>query len=463
MANNRVLIADDELSVRRLLYEVARKAGYQPCLAENGLEAIEKARELRPQVVILDLKMPVIDGMEAFSCIHSEQPDAAIILLTAHGSAETTVAAMKLGAFDFLTKPANVAEVRSVLAQAFQTRHLSQAASGNRPADLKTGPTLIGQTAAIRAVYKVVGKVAPTSATVLLTGESGSGKEVFAKTIHENSLRASGPFIKVNCGALPEGLMESEFFGYEKGAFTGAASRKPGRFELAQSGTLLLDEVGELTPFLQVKLLRVLQEKEFERVGGTQTIKADVRIIATTNRDLEVMVRQGEFREDLFYRLNVVPIHVPPLRERKEDIVLLVDYFVRHFAAEANREPPIITPDAMEYLCNHSWPGNVRELANTLERAVIMSQGVIKLLDLSRAGSEAAPQYMTVALTGSLRDILHRAEKEVISRMLRANEGNRLKTAQILGISRRALFYKIDEYDLVASKQFEEQSLEQDG
>jgi two-component system response regulator AtoC len=251
MENNRVLIADDELSVRRLLYEVARKAGYQPYLAENGLEALEKARELRPQVVILDLKMPVMDGMEAFSCIHSEQPDVAVILLTAHGSAETTVAAMKLGAFDFLTKPTNVAEVRSVLEQAFRTRHLSHTAAADGPADLKTGATLIGKSAAIRAVFKTVGKVAPTGATVLLTGESGSGKEVFAKAIHENSPRSNGPFIKVNCGALPEGLMESEFFGYEKGAFTGAVSRKPGRFELAQSGTLLLDEVGELTPFLQ--------------------------------------------------------------------------------------------------------------------------------------------------------------------------------------------------------------------
>jgi two-component system response regulator AtoC len=255
--------------------------------------------------------------------------------------------------------------------------------------------------------------------------------------------------------------MESEFFGYEKGAFTGAVIRKPGRFELAQSGTLLLDEVGELTPFLQVKLLRVLQEKEFERVGGTQTIKADVRIIAATNRDLEDMVRRGAFREDLFYRLNVVPIHLPPLRERKEDIELFIGYFVRRFAVEANREPPIVTPEAMEYLCNHSWPGNVRELANTLERAVIMSQGVISLPDLLRADSEAAPQYMTIALAGSLRDILHRAEKEVIARVLRANEGNRLKAAQMLGISRRALFYKIDEHDLVASKFFEEEDFEQ--
>jgi two-component system response regulator AtoC len=461
MENNRVLIADDELSVRRLLYEVARKAGYQPYLAENGLEALEKARDLRPQVIILDLKMPVMDGMEAFSCIRSEQPEVAIILLTAHGSAETTVAAMKLGAFDFLTKPTNVAEVKSVLEQAFQTRHLIKPATADGLTDSKADTTLIGKSAAIRSVYKAVGKVAPTSATVLLTGESGSGKEVFAKTIHENSPRASAPFIKVNCGALPEGLMESEFFGYEKGAFTGAVSRKPGRFELAQSGTLFLDEVGELTPFLQVKLLRVLQEKEFERVGGTQTIKADVRIIAATNRDLEDMVRRGAFREDLFYRLNVVPIYLPPLRERKEDIALFIDYFVRRFAAEANHEAPVITPEAMEYLCNHSWPGNVRELANTLERSVIMSQGVIGLPDLLRADSEVAPQYMTIALNGSLRDILHRAEKEVISRMLRAHEGNRLKTAQTLGISRRALFYKIDEYNLVASKFLEEENFEQ--
>lgn len=454
MDNKKVLIADDELYVRRLLWEVAKKAGYEPILAENGLEALEKALQLQPAVIILDIQMPVMDGMETFTRIRSLLPESRIILLTAHGTVETTLEAMKQGAFDYLVKPADVSEIRRAMDQAFQTRRLAvdrAPGQSGQPGDRRTA--VIGKSPAIREILKAIGKIAGTNATVLLTGESGSGKEVFASMIHENSSRAGGPFIKVNCGAMPEGLMESEFFGYEKGAFTGAVGRKPGRFELADQGTLLLDEIGELPPGLQVKLLRVMQEREFERVGGTEIIQTNVRIIAATNRDLRGMVSRGEFREDLYYRLNVVPLHIPPLRERREDIPLLVEHFVSRFAHELARPMPVLTPEAMDYLRRYAWPGNVRELANTLERAVVLAQGVIQEKDLLPLAAEgAATRRLSIDASGTLKEILHRAERSVIAHALQINGGNRLKTAEMLGISRRALFYKIDEHKLASLK-----------
>ncbi|SDF86490.1 sigma-54-dependent transcriptional regulator [Sporolituus thermophilus] len=460
--NNRILIVDDELSVRRLLFEVARRAGYEAFLAENGQEAIEQTKEIKPAVIIMDIKMPVMDGLEAFERIRADYPDVAVILMTAHGTVDTAVEAMKRGAFDYLVKPSNVTEVRIVLERAFQMRRLREevAALRHEVQNKYQLGNIIGKSAVMQQVYKTVGRVAPTNATVLITGESGSGKELIAKTIHNNSPRRDGPFIKVNCGALPEGLMESELFGYEKGAFTGAVGRKPGRFELAHQGTLFLDEVGELTPPLQVKLLRVLQEREFERVGGTETIKVDVRIIAATNRNLEEMVHKGLFREDLYYRLKVVPIHVPPLRERVEDIPLFVDYFVRRFAAEAHREVPYVTPEAMELFKRYHWPGNVRELANVLERAVIMSSGVIGVQDLPGLTTAAASPAIVIPETGTLREILHQVEKQVIARALKAHHGNRVKTAQALDISRRALLYKIEEYGLGREGEEEESAVE---
>lgn len=309
-------------------------------------------------------------------------------------------------------------------------------------------------------VYKIVGRVAQTNATVLITGESGSGKELIAKTIHNNSVQRDGPFIKVNCGALPEGLVESELFGYEKGAFTGAIARKPGRFERANKGTIFLDEVGELPPLIQVKLLRVLQEKEFDRVGGTETIKVDVRIIAATNRNLEESIRKGEFRDDLYYRLKVVPIHVPPLRQRAEDIPLFIDHFIRRFAFEAHLEVPLITSEAMNLLCQYSWPGNVRELANVLERAVILSQGIIDVPDLPGLLPTHEQGIVPLDGTNTLKDSMRRIEKEIIAKMLKQQNGNKVKTAQALDISRRALLYKIVEHGLGKKSQVDNQERE---
>ena len=448
--NNRVLIVDDEVSVRKLLLEVARKAGYEAHLAEDGNEAVEKARILQPAVILMDIKMPGLNGLEAFEIIRSDHPQIAVILMTAHGTVDTAIEAMRQGAFDYLIKPSNVAEVRVILERAFQMQHLRAEVMALRAEvhDKYLIGNIIGKTAVMQQVYKTVGRVAQTNATILIFGESGSGKELIAKTIHNNSMRRNGPLIKVNCGALPEGLMESEMFGYEKGAFTGASARKLGRFELANNGTLFLDEVGELTLPLQVKLLRVLQEREFERVGGIETIKVDVRLIAATNRDLGEWVRRGMFREDLFYRLNVVPITVPPLRERAEDIPLFIDFFVRRFADESHREIPFITSEAVELLTEYHWPGNVRELANILERAVIMSTGIISPEDLPGLNSGCDSKKNAIPEGGTLKEILHQVEKQVIIQALQANGGNRVKTAHALAISRRALLYKIEEYGL---------------
>ncbi|MBP2639250.1 MAG: atoC 3 [Firmicutes bacterium] len=450
MHNKKVLIVDDELSVRHLLFEIVRKAGYEPHTAENGVEAIETVRALVPAVVLMDIKMPVMGGMEAFEIIHQEYPQIAVIFMTAYGTLNTVVEAMGQGAFDYFVKPSDIGEVRILLERAFQMRRLRAEVAHlrNEVQEKYQLNNIIGKSAVMQTVCKTIGRVAPTNATVLITGASGCGKELVAKTIHNNSLHRDGPFIKINCGALPEGLMESELFGYERGAFTGAVARKPGRFELAHKGTIFLDEVGELPLSLQVKLLRVLQEHEFERVGGTATIAVDVRIIAATNRDLEAMVAQGAFREDLYYRLKVVPIKVPLLRERKEDIPLFIDYYVRRFSVEAHREVPCITPDAMKVLLEYHWPGNVRELANVMERAIIMSDGVISAHDLPSLSPASEEPPLLVREEGTLKEILHQVEKQVIANALLANKGNRVKTAQALDMSRRALIYKIEEYGL---------------
>ena len=448
--HNSVLIADDQLTVRRLLHELARKSGYEAYLAENGQKAVEMTRELHPSVIIMDIKMPILDGMEAFKIIHQEFPEIPVILMTAYGTIDTVIETMKMGAFDYLVKPSNINELRIVLDRAFQMRCMRAELTELRNELHKQYhvENIIGQSVAVQAIYKIVGRVAQTNATVLITGESGSGKELIAQTLHRNSTRRDAPFIKVNCGALPEGLMESELFGYEKGAFTGAMNRKPGRFELAHGGTLFLDEIGELPLPLQVKLLRVLQEKEFDRVGGTETIKVDVRIIAATNRNLEELVHKGAFRDDLYYRLKVVPIHVPALRERAVDIPLFVDYFVRKFADDAHVEIPLVTPEAVKLLTRCPWPGNVRELANVLERAVILSQGVIDVDDMPGLLPADELPVISIPKSGTYREQMRQVEKQIIVNALKQHNGNRVQTAKTLEISRRALLYKIEEHGL---------------
>ncbi len=458
LQSERILIVDDELNVRHLLSEVVRKAGHEPFQAENGLEGVEKCRLINPAVVLMDLRMPVMEGMEAFAIIHEEMPDVQVVLLTAFGNVGIAMEAMKRGAFDYLVKPANVAEVRTVVERALAVKKQKEERLliGNLPTQYEPDNKIIGSSSAMQNLFKSVGRVAQSNATVLISGESGSGKEVIAKAIHENSMRKEKHFVRIDCGSIPEGIMESELFGHEKGAFTGAIATKPGKFEIASGGTLFIDELGDLPLVLQVKLLRAIQEREVERVGGNETIKIDVRIIAATNRNLNEMVKQGKFREDLFYRLNVVPLHVPPLRERPEDIPLLVDYFIKKTARAAGCAIPLITQEAREMLKRYSWPGNVRELANVLERAVVMSNGVIDVRDVS--GIQAPlmvsgrinekTEEITLPFGGTLREMTHALEREIIIRTLKRNGGNRMRTSQALDISRRSLLYKLEEHGL---------------
>lgn len=449
MGNNCLLIVDDEKSVCQLLYTIAEKAGYQAYTAMDGAEAVKITRLVRPAVIMMDIRMPNMDGLQAFELIHREFPGTIVILMTAYGTVDTAIEAMAHGAFDYLIKPSSVQEMRDLLTRAFEAYDLCASVLESSMLEQKSEFSgIVGQSTLMQRLFLQVGRVARTNSTVLITGESGSGKGVVAKAIHKNSARSKQPFVKVNCGALPEHLMESELFGYEKGAFTGATARKPGRFELAQKGSLFLDEIAELPPSLQVKLLRVLEDREFERVGGTETIKVDVRIMAATNRNLGEMVKQGLLREDLYYRLNVFPLHVPSLRERKEDIPLFIQHYLKYFSTEMNRKMLAVTPEAMQMLNAYSWPGNVRELANVLERAVIMSTGVITPAELPGLFHPNTSDFMDALDDKTLKETLQQVERTVIAKTLAKYNGNRVQTAKKLDISRRALLYKIEQYNL---------------
>jgi DNA-binding NtrC family response regulator len=466
----RVLVADDELNMRRVLEAILRREGYDVITAANGLEALG-GMKADVHTVITDLKMPGLDGMGLLRRLSAEYPDVPVVMITAHGSVENAVEAVKLGAFDYLEKPFEQEQIRQVVAKAINTYALSRRdARPEEPAGTGTGRfRLVGQSPAIRQIFAVVEKVANTPSTVLITGESGTGKELIARALHENSSRHGGPFIKINCAAIPKTLMESELFGYDKGAFTGAVGAKPGRFELAHGGTLFLDEIGEIPVEMQVKLLRVLQESEFERVGGIKTIKVDVRLVTATNRDLQQEIGAGAFREDLFYRLNVVPIHIPPLRERREDIPLLVEHFRTKFNDRLKKQITGVAPDAVERLVSHNWPGNIRELENLMERTMLFCEGPeILASDLppevagapavAAAAAAAGPAPAAVTLdettrpTGSLKEAVRaeteRVERELIQRALDETSGNVTQAARKLKISRKSLQTKMKELGL---------------
>ncbi|MFI5290290.1 MAG: sigma-54-dependent transcriptional regulator, partial [Polyangia bacterium] len=367
----RILLADDELNLRKVLGAILARDGYEVVEASNGEQALGLVGS-DVSVLITDLRMPKLDGMGLLRRVVVEHPEIPIIMITAHGSVDSAVEAVKLGAFDYIEKPFEQSQIRQVVDKAVKTHELNRRAP--RPAHPAAGAGrygLVGRSASLESVFQVIEKVADTPSTVLITGESGTGKELIARALHSNSSRKDGPFIKINCAAIPKTLMESELFGYEKGAFTGAVGSKPGRFELADQGTLFLDEIGEIPVEMQVKLLRVLQESEFERVGGIKTLKVDVRLVTATNRDLQKEVASGNFREDLFYRLNVVPIHLPPLRERSGDIPLLVEHFVSKFKERLKKQVVRVEDDALAHLVAHSWPGNIRELENVLERSIL--------------------------------------------------------------------------------------------
>ena len=442
-----ILIVDDEKNTREGLSRALRDE-YAVAEAENGLRALEWLETHHADVVLSDLRMPGMDGMALLSRLLGRDPKPVLILLTAYGNIETAVEAMKRGAYDFLAKPVNLDRLELLLKRALTERQMG--AENQRlkaQLDSKYGfENILGTSVAMQEVFDTIRQAAPTRATVLIQGESGTGKELVARALHQCSPRAQGPFIPVHCAALAPTLLESELFGHEKGAFTGAQERRRGRFELADGGTLFLDEIGEIDPSLQVKILRVLEERKFERVGGSETIHVDVRLVAATNRDLKKMVEEGKFREDLFYRLFVVNLTLPPLRDREGDIVLLAQHYLKALAAEHGKKVSGITPDAMELLSAYPWPGNVRELRNVIERMVVLGAGEkLTVRDLPTTFRLAADRAESALRPGNaLRD----AERHLIEESLRKNKGSRTRAAQDLGISRRTLHRKLNEFGL---------------
>ena len=409
------MLADDEVNLRKVLGAILQRDGYQVLEATDGEQALAL---IEPGVtaLITDLRMPKLDGMGLLRKVVAEHPDIPVIMITAHGSVDSAVEAVKMGAFDYIEKPFEQAQIRQVIAKAVRTHELNARAPRAQTALSAHGDGpgrfgLVGRSPSLEQVFGVIEKVADTPSTVLISGESGTGKELIARALHANSSRRERPFIKINCAAIPKTLMESELFGYEKGAFTGAVGSKPGRFELADGGTLFLDEIGEIPVEMQVKLLRVLQESEFERVGGIKTIKVDVRLVTATNRDLQKEVQSGNFREDLFYRLNVVPIHLPPLRERTSDIPLLVEHFVQKFNERLKKSITRVEDDALARLVQHPWPGNIRELENVLERTILFCEGPeIRARDLPPEMQGQAPPREAIAPVGEPR-VEHRPER----------------------------------------------------
>ncbi len=471
----QVLVADDEPNLRRVLSAQLARDGFEVHGAEDGEQALKILAEHHIDVVITDLRMPKLDGMSLLKRIVAEYPDIPVIMITAHGTVNTAVEALKRGAFDYVTKPFDRAEFQAVVTKAARSRELSGKLYLGT-AEERGRFRLIGESPAMHKVYQVIERAADTPSTVLITGESGTGKELIARALHENSSRSEKAFIRVNCAALPPELIESELFGYEKGAFTGAVTSKPGRFELADGGTLFLDEIGEIPVEMQVKLLRAIQESEFERVGGVKTIRVDVRLIAATNRLLPGEIEAGRFREDLYYRLNVVHIDLPPLRERKSDIPLLLEHFLRRFNERLKKNVTGVEPAALELLMAHEWRGNIRELENCMERCLLFCDGErIGAEDLpaslregepaeeprpsAPAWAEAAPHDEEVApepvesfeeggLKEAVREATQRIERELILRALKQTHNNVTHTARLLKISRKSLQMKMKELGL---------------
>ncbi len=448
----RILIVDDEPSIRKVLAAHVKRLGHEFETADDGARAISLLEQELFHLVISDLKMPGVDGMALLRWVQDHQPGLPLILVTAHGSIETAVEALKQGAFDFVTKPFDLPELEGTIRKALATEQRN-AAQMHAPPGRAGERAMIGTTPQMREVLRLVDKVASSPTTVLVTGESGTGKELVARAIHERSDRADKPFIQVNCGAIPETLFEAELFGYEKGAFTGAVTNKPGRFELAHKGTLFLDEVGELPRDLQVKLLRALQERRIDRVGGVQPIEIDVRVVAATNVDLKKAVETGKFRNDLYYRLSVFPIHLSPLRERVDDIPLLVEHFLRQFAHRLGKSVGRVSPEALAALLEHPWPGNIRELENLVERAVLLTESdTLTLADLPTLEGSSAPgegaELDALDLKEYVRVHLARLERTRIQRVLEAEDGNVTRAARRLGISRKSLQTKMKEYGL---------------
>jgi DNA-binding NtrC family response regulator len=447
----KILVVDDEKNIREGLGQALEYEDYKVELAADGKEAIAIVNQGGVDLVVTDLRMPRMGGEELLASVTSSNPNLPVIVLTGHGTVENAVAAMRNGAYDFLTKPVNLDRLNLLIKRALANRKLSMEhqalkAEVARLGQQKKAAPFIAKSGAMQRIFELAQQVAPTKASVLVTGESGVGKEVVADAIHKLSDRKNKPFVKVHCAALSETLLESELFGHEKGSFTGAVGQKKGRFELADGGTIFLDEIGEINQNVQVKLLRVLQEKTFERVGGERSITVNVRVVAATNRDLKTEIKEGRFREDLFYRLNIVNIHIPPLRERKEDIPLMSSAFLSELAQENGKIIEGIDSKAKMALYNYNWPGNVRELRNSIESAIVMARTkFITIEDLPPSvRTEDDGQYirLDVGIT------MDQAEKEIIKHTLLSLRGNKSKTAEVLGIGRKTLHRKITEYGI---------------
>jgi len=458
-----VLVVDGDAKSRRALCDLLSREDVATAVASTGAEALAAIEGGPADVVVTELRLADMDGLELLGAVLQRWPDMPVILLSADATVPRAVEALKAGAADFLLKPVSREQIAFVIKKALASVALRAETAASR--QLATSP-ILGDSPAMREALRVLERAAPGSATVLVRGESGTGKELIARAVHELSLRAAGPFVKIDCASLPEALLESELFGYEKGAFTGAVTRKPGRVELADGGTLFLDEIGELSGALQAKLLRLLQDREFERLGGTKTVAVDVRVVAATHRDLETMVERNQFRQDLFYRLNVVPLWLPPLRARRADVEALARHFCTTFAA-ANKKPDLaLTDEAVQVLRAHRWPGNVRQLQNFMERLVVLSEG--PSIDAKEVQAELSRQVRFVtqssaprtarsaeeptpepSVVGPLEAEVHAAEKKALERALQHAGGNRSLAARLLGVSRSTLYAKLEEHGLL--------------
>jgi DNA-binding NtrC family response regulator len=448
-----VLVIDDKETVRQMLSKTLESEGYEVDVAKDGIDGLRRAKEKRFDLVLTDLKLPKMDGLEVLSSMKELDPDIAVIVMTAYGTIETAVQAIKQGAFDYLAKPFDPDHLNFLIKRALENRRLlaENVLLREELAHNLGYSEIIGKSQKMREVSRLVKKVAPSDSTVLLLGESGTGKELFARAMHGLSKRKDGPYVAINCAAIPRELLENELFGSEKGAYTGSVTRKMGKFEIAEGGTIFLDEVGDLDIALQAKLLRVLQEKKFERLGGTKTITVNVRLIAASNFDLKKAIEKKAFREDLYYRLSVFPIHIPPLKERREDIPELANHFIKKYCYEMKKTSKTISREAMRLLEKYHWPGNVRELENTIERAIILCEG-----------KRILPEHLAIRLQtnneirlregAGLKEVAHlaqaEAEKALITRVLNETRGNKRRTAEILKIDYTTLFDKLKKYHI---------------
>jgi two-component system nitrogen regulation response regulator NtrX len=450
----QILVVDDEERIRQSLNGVLKDEGYEVAEAKDGVQALKQIESDPPDVVLLDIWMPGMDGIETLERIKTQTPNLPVIMISGHANIELAVKATKLGAYDFIEKPLSLEKVLLAVNHALLYSKLEQENRALRQ-QVQRKYEIVGNSPEVSHLKEQIKIVGPTNGWVLIAGENGTGKELVAREIHQTSLRADKPFVEVNCAAIPEELIESELFGHEKGSFTGALTKRRGKFDLANEGTIFLDEIADMSLKTQAKILRILQEQKFERVGGAEMIFVDVRVIAATNRDLRGEIQKGLFREDLYYRLNVIPIAVPPLRERKSDIAILVEHFIGEFCLENNKEMKKISPEAMDLLVSYSWPGNVRELKNVVERMVIMSRGPMiedkDVPDPVREQPKAPPEFSFLEFN-LLRDARREFEKRFIMKKLTENDENISKTAELIGIERSNLHRKIKSYAIDMKK-----------